>query len=179
MHPPLSHFAFCPRCGARQPDDRPRDANRPFRCCACGFTLYFNAASAVAVLIGRGDGKTLFIRRAKEPARGKLGMPGGFVDAGESAEEALAREVREEVGLEVHELRYVGSHANLYAYGGVTYTTLDLFFTASTADPDAGRALDDVESLVWGDPLTIDLEEIAFESMREALRAYRRLRAAG
>jgi ADP-ribose pyrophosphatase YjhB (NUDIX family) len=179
MHPPLSHFVFCPRCCARQPDDRPRDANRPFRCSACGFTLYFNAASAVAVLIGRGDGKVLFTRRAKEPARGKLGMPGGFVDAGESAEEALAREVREETGLEVCELRYVGSHANLYAYGDVTYTTVDLFFTASAADPDAARALDGVESLVWSDPLTIDLEEIAFESMREALRAYRRLRAAG
>ena len=87
--------------------------------------------------------------------------------------------MREEVGLELRELRYVGSHANLYVYGGVTYTTLDLFFSASAADPDQARALDAVESLVWGDPLTIDLDEIAFESMREALRAYRRLRAAG
>jgi ADP-ribose pyrophosphatase YjhB (NUDIX family) len=179
MEPPLSHFAFCPRCGARQPDDRPRDANRPFRCAACGFTLYFNAASAVAVLITRADGRVLFTRRARDPARGRLGMPGGFVDAGETAEDALVREVREEVGLEVVAPRYFGSHANRYVYGDVTYTTLDLFFTASAADPDRARALDAVESLVWGDPLTIDLDEIAFESMREALRGYRGLKGSG
>jgi ADP-ribose pyrophosphatase YjhB (NUDIX family) len=179
MQPPLSHFAFCPRCGARQPDDRPRDLLRPFRCCHCGFTLFFNAAAAVAALIGRADGSMLFVRRAREPARGRLGMPGGFVDAGETAETALAREVREEVGLEVQDLQYLGSHANQYVYSEVTYTTLDLFFTALAANPDRARPLDGVESLVWGDPLTIDLDEIAFDSMREALREYRRLTAEG
>jgi NAD+ diphosphatase len=170
---PIQHFAHCPRCGTRQPDDR-QEGGGPFRCAACGFTLYFNAASAVAAIIVREhDGHALFIRRAKDPGKGKLGMPGGFVDPGESAEAALAREVREEVGLEVVGLRYLDSHPNEYEYADVTYTTLDLFYTASVTDSAGAVALDAVESLVWADPLTVDLDEIAFHSMREALKRYR------
>ena len=134
---------------------------------------YFNAASAVAAILVRDDGRALFIRRAKEPGKGKLGMPGGFVDPGEAAEEALTREVREEVGLEVQALTYLSSHANRYPYAGVTYTTLDLFYTGSVTDPQRAAALDAVESLVWADPRTVDLDEIAFESMRQALERYR------
>jgi ADP-ribose pyrophosphatase YjhB (NUDIX family) len=140
---------------------------------SCRFTLFFNAASAVAGILVRSDGYALFIRRAKDPGKGRLGMPGGFVDAGESAERALIREIREEVGLEVRELRYLSSHPNLYAYADVTYTTLDLFYTATVSDPQHAIPLDAVESLVWADPLTVDLEEIAFDSMREALIRYR------
>jgi ADP-ribose pyrophosphatase YjhB (NUDIX family) len=140
---------------------------------SCPFTLFFNAASAVAGILVRSDGHVLFIRRAKDPAKGRLGLPGGFVDAGESAEGALIREIREEVGLDVAGLRYLSSHPNLYVYADVTYTTLDLFYTATVSDPQRAVALDAVESLVWADPLTLDLEEIAFDSMREALIRYR------
>jgi mutator protein MutT len=170
---PVTHFTQCPRCGVRQP--AAPDPVGPFRCVACGFTLYFNAASAVAAILVRDDGRALFIRRAKEPGKGKLGMPGGFVDPGETAEEALTREVREEVGLEVNALEYLSSHANQYPYSGVTYTTLDLFYTASVKDPQRAAALDAVESLVWADPRTVDLDQIAFDSMRQALERYRRL----
>jgi ADP-ribose pyrophosphatase YjhB (NUDIX family) len=170
---PLDHFAHCPRCAAGQPVPTVRERHAPFRCEACGFTLFFNAASAVAAILVREDGRALFIRRGTDPAQGKLGMPGGFVDPGESAEHALVREIREEVGLEVTALHYLCSHPNRYVYSGVTYTTLDLFFTGSAANPGRAVALDAVESLEWEDPLSIDLEEFAFDSAREALCAYR------
>ena len=191
MAPPIKHFAHCPRCGTRQTEADPPDDGGPFRCASCRFTLYFNAASAVAAIIVRPDAQALFTRRAKDPAKGRLGMPGGFVDAGESAacdgasdrtdqvdggagdERALVREVREEVGLEIAGLRYLSSHPNLYAYAGVTYSTLDMFYTASVSHPERALALDAVESLVWADPLTVDLDEIAFDSMRAALTRYR------
>lgn len=86
-------FTHCPGCGARRPERA-----EPLSC-RCGFHYYFNPAVAVGGLITDADGRMLFIRRARDPGRGKLGLPGGFVDAGESAEEALRREVEEEVGL--------------------------------------------------------------------------------
>ena len=115
----------------------------------------------------------------KDPGKGKLGMPGGFVDAGETAEEALAREVREEVGLEGVTTTYLCSYPNSYLYAGVTYITLDLFFTGSVPDPDRAVALDAVDGLVWADPLTLDLQAIAFDSMRHALTRYRAGAGAG
>jgi ADP-ribose pyrophosphatase YjhB (NUDIX family) len=166
-------FRYCPRCAAAQPPAADLRDVGPFRCAGCGFTLYFSPAGAVATILIRPDGRALFIRRAHEPAAGKLGMPGGFVDPGEGAEDALRREVLEEIGLEIRDVQYVGSYANRYPYAGVTYHTVDLFFVARPVDPAGAEALDGVDDVLWLDPLTIPLDEIAFDSMRAALRRYR------
>lgn len=168
----IRHLAYCGRCGEAAAGT-PVDAAGPFRCVACGFTLFFNSASAVAAVIRRPDGRALFIRRAKDPGKGQLGMPGGFVDPGENGEQALVREVREEVGLELQDVRYLSSHANRYFYAGVTYHTLDLFYTGRVDEPDRAAALDAVEAIAWLDPLTVPLEAIAFDSMRAALGVLR------
>ena len=117
----------------------------------------------------------LFIRRAKEPAKGLLAPPGGFVDGGERAEEAVCREVREEVGLEITPPQFLGSFPNSYPYLGITYPVLDFFFTADAVNPAAAQALDDVESFCWRDPLReIAPEDLAFPSMRAALQLLRK-----
>src|SRR5689334_8035538 len=106
---PAQLFACCPRCGVRRPPAAPR---QPFHCDACGLHFYFNAALAVATLLLGPDDRILFIRRAKEPAQGKLAVPGGFVDIGETAEAALRREIKEEVNLEVGPLTFLCSATN-------------------------------------------------------------------
>ena len=164
------HFRACPRCGASQSTANDRV---PFTCEHCGFVLFFNAAAAVAVFVGRDDGRVLFIRRAKDPGKGRLGLPGGFADFGESAEDATRREAREEVGLELDTLTYLASYPNVYAYEGVSYHTLDIFFCATVAGTPRPRALDAVESVCWLDPGAVDLAEIAFSSMRSAVMALR------
>ena len=144
-----------------------------FICSACGFTFFFSAANATAAFVSRADGKVLFIRRAKEPAKGKLAPPGGFVDVGETAEEAVRREIREKVGLELSEIQFLCSHPNVYPYRDITYPVLDFFFCARAIAADQARALDDVASFCWLDPQEVFLEEIAFPSMRAALEKLR------
>jgi ADP-ribose pyrophosphatase YjhB (NUDIX family) len=167
---PFRHFDHCPRCGAPAGVEATRDR---FRCGGCGFVLFFNAASAVAAFVAREDGRVLFITRAREPARGRLAVPGGFVDTGETAEAALRREIREEVGLELDQVEYLTSHANEYPYAGVLYSTLDLFFCAVPIDPALARALDGIDGVCWLDPETVDPADLAFDSMRDALTVYR------
>lgn len=166
---PISHFHFCPRCGERRPDKVPRET---FACSACGFLYYFNPASAAAAFVLNPRGEALFIRRAKEPAQGKLAIPGGFVDFGETAEDALRREVQEEVNLELSSLEYLCSAPNEYHYREVTYLVLDLFFVARAKSVSGTAALDGVASYSWLMPAAVDPAELGFSSVRAALSVY-------
>ena len=168
---PWALFRFCPRCGAAR--GATTTTPEPFRCDACGFLFFFNPAVAVAALVVRGDGRALFIRRAKDPAKGRLALAGGFVDPGENAEGALRREVREEVGLELASLAFLSSTPNEYHYRGTTYPVVDLIFLGTTADDGRTAALDGVASFEWLDPMAVDPEDLAFQSMRDGLRRYR------
>jgi ADP-ribose pyrophosphatase YjhB (NUDIX family) len=154
-----------------------RAAANAIQCSVCGFLYYFNPVVAVGALIVNGEGSMLWIRRAKEPAKGKLGLPGGFADVGETAEEALCREVREEVNLELNPLEFLCTCANQYNYGGVTYPVLDLFYTACPRVAESAAALDDVQSFYWLKPQEVRPEEIAFPSVKVALTCW--LRRAG
>ena len=87
---PLHQFKFCPVCG--QPTFVIHN-EKAKECTHCGFVYYFNPSSAVACFIRNEAGELLLVRRAKDPGKGTLDLPGGFVDMYESAEEAAAREV--------------------------------------------------------------------------------------
>jgi ADP-ribose pyrophosphatase YjhB (NUDIX family) len=151
-----------------------RAAANAIRCTACGFLYYFNPVVAVGALLVDGGGRLLWIRRAKNPGQGKLGLPGGFVDVGETAEDALRREVREEVNLELDSTDFLCSFANQYACEGVTYPVLDLFYTARPRAAESAAALDDVQSLCWLKPQDVPLDEIAFPSAKAALDCWLR-----
>jgi ADP-ribose pyrophosphatase YjhB (NUDIX family) len=166
---PWELFAFCPRCGSKR--SGPAGAV-PFRCNACGLVYFFNPASAVGAILFGPDDRALFLKRAHDPGQGKLGLPGGFVDLGETAEEALRREVREEVNLELSALEFLCSCPNVYPYAGVTYSVLDLYFVARVASVQGIAALDGVESYCWLRPEEVDLEALAFTSARQALQFY-------
>jgi NAD+ diphosphatase len=96
---------FCGRCGEATEavaDERAR------RCPHCQLTVYPRLAPAVIVLVERADGKVLLARNASfpEPIYSCLA---GFVEPGETLEEAARREVREEVGIQLGDLCYFGS----------------------------------------------------------------------
>ncbi len=165
---PIEHFHFCPKCGhPLAPPVRPN----VIQCHACGFCYYFNPTVSAAAIILDPQGRALFIRRAKVPAKGKLSIPGGFVDYDENAEAGLRREIREEVGIEVGALEFLCSGINAYEYKEVTYPVVDFFFVTQ-AMSTAASALDGVESCVWLEPAKVNLEEIAFPSVCEALRRF-------
>ena len=163
---PSEAFRHCPSCGAARAGG---PGANPYHCPPCGFTFYFNPTVAAAGFLFDPAGRVLLIRRAKDPAKGKFAVPGGFVDADESAEEALRREVREEVGVEIEGVEYLGSFVNHYPYRGVTYPVLDLSFTARVIDPAAARPLDAVAGIEWLHLPDIPPEDLAFPSLRVGL----------
>lgn len=97
---------FCGRCG--QPMTT-ADGERALGCAACKTTLYPRISPCVIVLITKGD-EMLLARNARFP-RPMYSSLAGFIEAGESAEDTLRREVREEVGVEVGKIQYFGSQS--------------------------------------------------------------------
>ncbi|HLL52601.1 MAG TPA: NAD(+) diphosphatase [Myxococcaceae bacterium] len=95
---------FCGRCGERT--EQP-PTERAKRCPRCGLLAYPRVAPAVIVLIRRG--REALLARGKRFPLPFYSTLAGFVEPGESLEEALAREVMEEVGIAVKDLRYFGS----------------------------------------------------------------------
>ncbi len=166
---PSQHFGYCPRCGAAAPE---RESDAPLVCDACDFTYFFNPCVAAAAIALREDGKALFIKRAKDPAKGKLAIPGGFIDIGETAEQALRREFKEEVNVGLDEVRYLSAHPNNYTFRDVTYPVLDFFFTARIVDADNTSALDDVDAFLWLNPREVNPDDLAFPSIRDALKTF-------
>src|SRR4030042_605907 len=98
-------FDYCPACGAREIFF---DDIKQFKCRACSFTFFQNVAAAAAAILEY-DGKILLVKRGQEPEKGKLDLPGGFLDPKESAEDGLRREIREELHIDLKQLKYIGS----------------------------------------------------------------------
>lgn len=110
-------FTYCPVCATElelRPTEPP-DPDRP-TCPRCGFVHYGNPAPTVQAWV-EDDGRYLALRRNQEPLHGAWNMPGGFVEAGESGEEAIRREVREETGLSIEVIGVIGVFSSTYGSG--------------------------------------------------------------
>jgi mutator protein MutT len=90
----------CPACGARLVRGEVEGRERP-RCGTCTFVWYENPSPVAAGIVRSESGAVLLVRRALEPCKGAWALPAGFQEADETPVQAVAREVREESGLEV------------------------------------------------------------------------------
>lgn len=161
-------FNFCPRCG------KPNSSRGsvPFRC-DCGFSYFFTPISAVGAIILDAQNQILMIRRAKDPGKGMLGMPGGFIDIEESAESALDREVLEEVGLDVIHKEFLATYPNKYTYNEVTVDVLDVYYVCQVKSFDSIQIQDEeVLDYCFYQLEELDLDELAFEANRNAIKKY-------
>ena len=116
-----THSRYCPVCGT------PTEQTTPIckRCPRCGHELYPPIAPAIIVLIRKGE--EILLVHARNFRGNFHGLVAGFIEVGETLEECVRREVREETGLEIKELRYFASQPWPYPSG------LMIGFTATYA----------------------------------------------
>ncbi|MEZ6122582.1 MAG: NUDIX domain-containing protein [Planctomycetaceae bacterium] len=158
-------FLFCPKCGRQAA----RTGVNPFRCSDCGYSHFFSPCSAVAAIIRDTDRQVLFLTRERDPGKGMLGLPGGFVDVGESLEEALKREILEEVGLTTARMQYLISYPNSYNWKGVILPVTDTFFVCDVDHFEITTQESEVSSWNFAVPNRSTLDRMAFPSNRKAI----------
>jgi ADP-ribose pyrophosphatase YjhB (NUDIX family) len=166
----LDHTAFkhCPRCAS--PEIRSHEG-KAVKCPACGFLYFHNCASAVAAILEY-NGKIILGTRERDPLKGLFDLPGGFVDYNESLEQALAREIKEELNLIPPALTYFCSAHNEYNYNGVNYFCSVALFRCQLDSIETIRAGDDFSGFQLFAPAEIPFEKIAFISARTALESF-------
>lgn len=154
---------FCPRCGGllatREVERRPRPV-----CPACGLIWYQDPKVAACTLPVVG-GRLILVRRAIEPQRGRWVFPGGYMDRGETAEQAAVRETREETGLDVA----VTGLAGVYSYADSIVVVV-----VYRVDVRGGQAAPGAECLEARgfEPQEIPWDELAFPATHDALRDF-------
>lgn len=160
---------YCPVCGTKAVRNH---AERRFACDACGFEYYQNIAAATVVLLRWRD-ELLLTVRAREPHKGKLDLPGGFCEIGETFEAGAIREIEEELGLKLEGVRYRFSFPNIYPYGGVVYHSCDTYFEVWFDEKPMIQPADDVADARWMAIDAIDPALLAFDAMRSAIKQLR------
>jgi ADP-ribose pyrophosphatase YjhB (NUDIX family) len=162
IYPP---FRYCPLCGGGL-EKKQVKVNEPDRlvCRRCAFIYYLDPKVAAAT-ITLWDNKIVLVKRGISPGYGKWVIPGGFVDRGETLEEAAVRETLEETNLQVE----ITSLLNVYSYPGSTVIVVAFLTKTLGGLPKACDEGLEVEFFFFE---KIPWSELAFPSTRDALLDY-------
>ncbi len=163
---------FCSQCGAKLAVRIPPGDHLPrYLCDACG-TIHYQNPRLVVGCVPEHDGRILLCRRAIEPRRGFWTVPAGFMENGETLQQAAARESREEALVEVE----IGSLLSIVHV--LQAHQVHVFFRASMPKAEHGAGAESLETALLL-PEDIPWPELAFPSTEFTLRRYLEDRAAG
>lgn len=137
---------YCIKCGKAT-----TKKNDSLYICGTGHENWINPAVGVSAYVIK-NGKVLFGVRSSDPGKGKVGVPGGFVEVHESAEEATVREAKEEFGIDIILKRCFGTYPSVYD----GRPALNIVFLASMPDQDITPS----DDMSGGDPIWRNIESL-------------------
>ena len=166
LNPALAEARFCPRCGAPATVDYPRSIS----CATCGYGAYYNPKPVACAIPVDAGGRLLLLRRGFEPGKDLWTFPGGFVDLGESVEQAAKREVREELRIEIE----LGGLVGVYSRA-IDRVMLVVYAATALGDPQPTPEAPEIAAFA---PADIPWDRLAFWSTERALKDFLGGRAA-
>lgn len=131
-------------------------------CANCKRDVFANPVPTIDAVLFDEKGRILLGRRRETPGKGKLNLPGGFVDMNETLEEALARELKEELGLNKDDYSpfvYAGSRIDYYLRYGQNRQLITVVMYANTKHRDL-PSNDEVSEYVWKLPAEIKQTDV-------------------
>jgi ADP-ribose pyrophosphatase YjhB (NUDIX family) len=158
LNPALAEARFCPGCGQPAEVDFPRR----IACSHCAYSAYYNPKPVAAVIPLDSEGRVILLRRAFDPGGGRWTFPGGFVDLGESVEEAAHRETDEELRMAIE----LGPLVGVYSRAD-DRVVLIVYRALAIGQPRTTPEAIEVRSFALSE---IPWDELAFWSTEQALR---------
>ena len=141
------------------------DHRKRYVCSGCGMTHYDNPRVLVATYVCSGD-KILWIQRGIEPARGLWAIPGGFMEKGETPEEAASRELWEETGIST-----VSDQMTLVSVSSILHMAqLHLVFRCHLDDMPEGIKTQEAANLDWFSQNEAPWAKLAFQTIKPQIR---------
>jgi ADP-ribose pyrophosphatase YjhB (NUDIX family) len=158
LNPALEDARYCPRCGHEADVAYPRSLTCPH----CGYGAYYNPKPVASAIPRDEQGRIVLLRRAFDPGAGRWTFPGGFVDLGESVEEAARRETREELEMDVELDGLIGVYSR-----ADERVVLVVFSAKALGPPSTTEEATEVRAYA---PAELPWDELAFWSTERALR---------
>jgi 8-oxo-dGTP diphosphatase len=159
-------FKYCPRCRAEMVDRMAYDRVRRV-CPECRFVQFIDPKVGAAVLALTEDNQALLVRRAVDPAKGSWCLPGGFIEIGETPQQAASRECKEESGFDVEIDRLI----DVYYYEDYRGSGILVLYRGTITNGSV-QSGDDVQEVGFFGPDDLP-EDIAFDSNIETLALWR------
>lgn len=161
-----SERQFCPYCGS-QLGQREREGRIRLYCESENRFVYENPIPASTALVQDESGRILLVLRNREPGKNQWALPGGFVETGESPEEAARRELEEETGLTAVEPDLIDIIYQESDFYRVSLLIIGYHFSRYEGETRAGDDADEVQ--FFG---ADELPELAFESHSEIISIF-------
>lgn len=162
---------FCRRCGHKF-----KKNNNHIFTCNNGHVIYANASPATAAILINDQDEILVVERTQQPGKGCYDLPGGFCNGAETAEDALMREINEELGLtqdQYSPFTFVCSEIDPYVLDGETIPALSMVFYAHLIKPFVLQPMDDVVNPSFVPLHTFDPSQLYFYSLQKAVTQYK------
>jgi len=167
----MKSYRYCPFCGQKliQLVD---EGKVRLTCPGGDYTFFKNPRPTASAFIIKND-EILLAKRRIDPFAGGWDIPGGFMEEYESPVDTLKREIKEETGLLIEIIRFVGIFMDTYTYKDETFPTVNLFYEVKIIGGSESPS-SDVSQLEWIKCNNLQEDILVFNSAREALRELRR-----
>lgn len=166
MNPNVA-YKFCPICSSKLNFKK----ENLLVCSKCDFKFYINPSPCNAVIIENENGEIMLVKRKFDPQKSYWDLPGGFIDAYETLEDSVKREIKEELGVDVKVDRIIGVYKDIYVFQNIKVPTIGIVVLAKITKGKI-KVSDDVADYKYFSKKDIFKQKLAFKSMKSGIRDY-------
>lgn len=142
-----------------------------YKCKVCNYEHFVDPYPTTSVIIINEKDEIMLVKRKFPPKKGFWDLPGGFVDIGETGEDGARREIKEELGLTLNEIYYLGALPDKYLFQGINLDTLTLSYYSKITNAVI-KISDDITGYKFFNEKDIPYNKLAFKNLSVSIKKY-------